>query len=496
LKRTLNISLLLILVLVSNLVYAQSRDSLNQVLKNAKHDTIRSEILSNFALNLPERERLSYYEDIIDLCEKNLKPPSKNEAELSYFTEGLANAYNHAGDICKKLGNIPKALEYYTRALEIREKRGDKEDIANSLNNIGVVYFQQANIPKALEYLMRSLKIQEEIGDKPGVAATVSNIGSIYEGQGETSKALEFYKRCLSLSEEIDDKGGIALALNNIGSLYVAKKDYENGILYYEKGFKIAEEIGHKHGMATFLNGMAIVYRTQRQLEKSHEYLNRSLKIREEIGDKQGVIYCLLHIADVFIVQKKYPQAIEFLEKDLALAKELGFPGNIKSAAFLLSDMYKVTGKYKLALENYELYVKMQDSITNVKTKKAAIKNQLKYEYEKQAAKDSIRNAEKIVRENIKHEEAIKQQRLYTYGGAAGFGLMLVIAGISFRAYRQKRNANAIISQQKKLVEKQKLLVEEKQRDILDSIHYAKRIQTALITNDKYIEKTLKHLKK
>ena len=31
--------------------------------------------------------------------------------------------------------------------------------------------------------------------------------------------------------------------------------------------------------------------------------------------------------------------------------------------------------------------------------------------------------------------------------------------------------------------------VEEKQKDMLDSIHYAKRIQSSLITSEKYIEK-------
>jgi hypothetical protein len=36
--------------------------------------------------------------------------------------------------------------------------------------------------------------------------------------------------------------------------------------------------------------------------------------------------------------------------------------------------------------------------------------------------------------------------------------------------------------------------VEEKQKEILDSIHYAKRIQKALIPSDKYIDKNLNRL--
>jgi hypothetical protein len=40
-------------------------------------------------------------------------------------------------------------------------------------------------------------------------------------------------------------------------------------------------------------------------------------------------------------------------------------------------------------------------------------------------------------------------------------------------------------------VEAQKATVEEKQNEILDSIHYAKRIQTALITSEFYFSKNL-----
>ena len=63
-----------------------------------------------------------------------------------------------------------------------------------------------------------------------------------------------------------------------------------------------------------------------------------------------------------------------------------------------------------------------------------------------------------------------------------------------FRSYRQKQKANVIITRQKEEVEKAKELVDEKQKEILDSIHYAKRIQTALITSEKYIAKNLNRL--
>lgn len=60
----------------------------------------------------------------------------------------------------------------------------------------------------------------------------------------------------------------------------------------------------------------------------------------------------------------------------------------------------------------------------------------------------------------------------------------------------QKKKANKIISLQKKIVEDKNLIIEEKQKEIIDSINYAKRIQTAIMASDNYIAKQFKRLKK
>src|ERR1700753_1250273 len=54
------------------------------------------------------------------------------------------------------------------------------------------------------------------------------------------------------------------------------------------------------------------------------------------------------------------------------------------------------------------------------------------------------------------------------------------------RNYKKKRKS------QKKVMEYQKAIVDEKNKDITDSIHYASRIQRALLTTDEYIGNHLK----
>jgi hypothetical protein len=77
------------------------------------------------------------------------------------------------------------------------------------------------------------------------------------------------------------------------------------------------------------------------------------------------------------------------------------------------------------------------------------------------------------------------------------FGLLVLgFAVFAWRSFLQKKRANVLISQQKQEVEQQKHLVEEKQKEIIDSILYARRIQRSLLPKEKYVDRVLKKLNK
>ena len=133
----------------------------------------------------------------------------------------------------------------------------------------------------------------------------------------------------------------------------------------------------------------------------------------------------------------------------------------------------------------YELEIKMKDSINNEETQKASIKKQMQYTYEKKELE--VKNEQD--KKDIIAKETLKQKEKERNYFIAGFGLVIILALFILRGYKQKQKANEVITEQKKLVD-------EKQKEILDSIHYAKRIQTALITSEKYIERNLNNLNK
>jgi len=391
---------------------------------------------------------------------------------------------------------------------ELEEKRTDqlypvyyKKIKAGLLNNLGYYYSQKGDIAKALNSYSESLKIKEKTGNKAQVANTLSNIGLIYYNQGETEKALENYSRALNYYEALGHKEGIAFMLHNIASVYHDEDRLDSALILYRKSLVLNTELKDTIAMARNLDHISVVYRLKNDLPQALRLGLEALSMREKMNDLPGLASSLNRIAAIYADQNNLTKAITFSNRSLEIGKQIGFPEKIRDAADYLYNFYKDKKNPEKALEMHELYIQMRDSISNKEFRTASIRKQIQYDYDKKTELDSLKSAEHLVQQRIKHDEEIKQQRLYTYGGGIVALLMLSVAGVSFREYRNKRKANEIITRQKSEVEKQrdvieeqKKKVEEHQKEIIDSITYAKRIQTALITNEKYIEKHINRL--
>jgi serine phosphatase RsbU (regulator of sigma subunit)/Tfp pilus assembly protein PilF len=468
-------------------------DSCLKVYHKAKKDTSQINALNDICENMMHDDWSKYQFFQYKLIDKALAthPPAQVKKKLLV---SFAAALNNIGFTYMNQGDIPKAIEYYHKSLKIQEEIGNKEGIAISLNNIGGIYMNQGDIPKALEYYHKSLKIQEEIGDKKGIAISLNNIGGIYMNQGDIPKAIEYHHKILKIQEEIGNKNGIAISLNNIGFIHNNQGDIPKAIEYYHKSLKIQEEIGNKNGIAAALNNIGFIHNNQGYIPKAIEYYHKSLKIKEEIGDKEGIAISLYNIGRMQLKQGDVIAALADGERSLSIAQEIGYPERIKLAANLLSQVYEKQGKGMKALEMYKLHIQMKDSINNEASQKASAQQQAKYEYEKQKVLDDAEHDKLLA---IEQEEKEKQQIL-TGATTGGLGLVVVFLIFVFNRLRVTKKQKLVIEGQKQEVEQQKEVVEaaheeleEKNQEIMDSITYAKRIQSAILPPIKVVKEYL-----
>ncbi len=451
----------------------KTRDSLLTVLNSAKEDTSKVLILMDLSnLSMNNKDVKAYASLALTLAEK------------LQFKRGMADALNNIGYVYDLTGEGGKALEFYNKSLVIRETLSDTLEIANTIGNIGGVHENLGDISKALQCYLKSLKLCEIKKDEQGVAVIINNMGSLYYNHNNFEKALECFQKSLNIKKKLGQKEGVATSLNNVAGVYHALGDWKKAFEYYEQSLDLYKEIGFKEGIGFTLNNLGYVYEMQHEFEKAFDHYIESLKVREGNNDKRGSAITLNNIGGLKLKQKKYAEAENYCLRSLTLAKEIGFPNEISGAAQTLYYIYRSEKKGMEALAMHELFITMRDSVINNKNQKLALQKQMQYEFDK---KESIAKAEQEKKDGV-YKAELERQTLQRNAFIVGFILMLALAALIYHNYRNKRKAHGII-------EKQKLEVEEKNKSILDSINYAKRIQQSLMPNEKFIAKTMNKLK-
>jgi tetratricopeptide (TPR) repeat protein len=424
---------------------------------SAKTDSLRIDVLTDLlAFDKSDQSKENYSKELLLVCERGLNASEAGPTLKKYFKHYLAQAHNNMAYFLKYKGNIPKALEHYANAIR---------------------YIEEAGTP----------------GE---VCKTYVNQAELYHAMGENEKSMDFLNKALKIAEENKDHAIMANIYNNMGSV-VSDTDHERCLGYFQKALMYCEEVNDKRGIAAVLNKIGENFELHNNNAKALDHFQQCLKINEEIGNKRGKAKALYSIAHLYEKEKNKKQALEFALKSMSVCKELGHPEIISQTARLLKKIYQDMGDHKNALENFELFVKMRDSVVNENNRKASIRSQLKYEYEKQAAADSVAHAKEseIKSAELSRQSAeIKAKKNQQYALFGGLFLVMIFAGFMYNRFKITQKQKGVIESQKEIVEEQKKIVDEKQKEILDSIHYAKRIQLAQIPSEKRVHLILKRM--
>ncbi|MCB9195908.1 MAG: tetratricopeptide repeat protein [Flavobacteriales bacterium] len=523
-KRIVLIYLVVLLQALPSYFSAQDEyvDSLKNAFDHANHDTTRCKILNLLIESIYDDSIWPIYNQ--QLHDFAFEKMSSAKGELKeFYASYYALALNNTGYLYMIKSNHEGAEKYYLEALEMELAFKNKTGIATVYNNLGYLARHQGNIKKAIDYYHDALKIQIEINNKQGIAIAYNNLAYVFDSQEEYEEAMNYYQQSLDLHLEIKDDEGAAIAYGNLAAIYseIGDPDCKGtqqeclhaglviSVNYLNKAIELYGTDGNMYLLGDATNHLAGLYDTYGDplctndsascfvisQKKALELYQKALDIRLNIDDQYGLSQSYASLAKYELKHHQTEIAFQYGKKALSAAELAQAPSLISDAALILKELYEIKHDYQSSLQMYELYIEMKDSIYNEENSKSTLKKTFQINYEIQSAKDSIANVAKIQEEQFKSELKVKQQRYYTYGGLIGFVLMVVVALVSFRAYRNKVRANEVIQQQKQEVEHQKIvieeqkeIVEEKQKEIVESINYAKRIQEAILPPKSFID--------
>ncbi len=472
-----------LLVILNSCLYAQNErntlvDSLLKLVNKEKADSNKVAHLNTISweyqfTNLDSA--LYYGQQALELANK-LK-----------WQKGVAKSYSFLAVFYKSKGDAAKALQYNFTALQAAKAMGNKNAIASILCNIGIIYKDKSAYPKALTYFFDALKTAESVNNQRLMGIIQSNMGNIYTEQASYPEALRYTRHALTIAGQLEDIELQANTLGNIGLIHFLQRQYDSALVYYFKTLPLDEAMGNKNAMALHIENIASVYLEQNQYEKALEFYFKALNMNREIGNKIEETRSLGNIGYAYGFLKNYKEAESYLQKALALADELDAISQKKDFEYALSEMYEKKGDTGNALKAYKKFIAIRDSIFNKENTKKQTQQEMQYEFDK---KQIAEKAEQDKKDAIAVEEKQKQS-LITWAVSGVLLLVLVFSVFIYNRFTVTKKQKQIIEEQKIQVDGAYHLLHEKNKEIMDSINYAERIQRSFLATKQLLDEHL-----
>jgi serine phosphatase RsbU (regulator of sigma subunit) len=375
--------------------------------------------------------------------------------------------------------DLDLSLLYYDTAVSVAKKYHLSDALSGLYMNKGAILYAQGKFTASLT----NYKIAEELMIKnkmPKLGGLLGNISLLYQEIGDLENAKRYVYRSIPFVKLDKEPDTYAKLLNNLGLIFKKERNLKSADSIFHLGYEHTKLHHLDNDFADVTYNLAEVLYLQKKLKEARAIDEELLPVVTKLKGLSWQKLVLLDLAKVNFELKDLTAS----KKYLATAEAIKLDSDVSSREkqdhlALLGQMYMNLGQFEKSTRAFSEFIKLEQQYKGQNRDDVIGLQQLSYKLEKQ--QDSLNNAkEKEIlalenqHEQEKAESKLKQQRIIIIISLIGF---LAIIGFSIsliRANRSKEKANKEISYQK-------ALLDEKNKEVTDSIRYAQRIQQSLL---------------
>jgi serine phosphatase RsbU (regulator of sigma subunit)/Flp pilus assembly protein TadD len=367
-------------------------------------------------------------------AEKGLALFDRHGSEL-----GAANAYVKLAAAQRLLGKTEKGLASIKKALRVAEKYKNRVLLAYCHHELALASLNQNDLDGALRHNLQALDLYRLCRMPHEVSGILNNVGILYAQKGAWEEAIRYFREALRTETDKNDKVSIGNELNNIGVFFIFKHDLDSAEYYLRAGMKMREEAKDNLGICGSYNNLALLEAEKGRLDKALELARIAYDKAVAVKSLKEELEVLNSFYEIYLKKGDYKNALEYFTKQVELKK-----------------------KSDLEANNRRL-VDIQSSIEIEKKERELLEKNLQLD---------------------KNEQETRRKNYVLLGLGSGFLLLTMFSFYAINTNKKIKKANSIISEQKNIIE-------EKHKDITDSIDYAQKIQQALVLSERQLSANL-----
>jgi len=279
--------------------------------------------------------------------------------------DAIANAYAALGSIGRVTGDIPSAIDYLSKSIDINTKAGNLWGIASNYIDMGNIYNEQSKYSVAVNYYLKADSFYNSIHSEYLRSTPLNNAGTIFYHQGNYDSSLTYFYPTLEILKRMEPEGDfINLVTINIGEVFVMKNDYTEAEKWLNQGLANSMKREEKRNKGIALRTVA-KYNIKRQKYKlAEEQIFQALAIVGDSGEIENTTDIYNQIGRVKYELKEYQTATEWFHKTIKKSEPIGFLKFLYEAYFYSALSYKALKQNDTALRHIKRAIEVMEKIS------------------------------------------------------------------------------------------------------------------------------------
>ena len=465
--------------------------------------------LKNMVHNGTSYQQLAAANDLAAIYETYIPDSCLHFAQVALNTaqqldsdSGRMEAHYNMGLGHYQFQRYDSCVNHCNQALKLSQELNDTIFKGLILYKLSRAYSKMARYDLTIQAQLDAIRFYEAQNYPLGVAVMYNNMSIAYKYLGDSREAIQVLKYALKNYRQAEYKTAYFTPLLNIGDNYYRLGMLDSGLIYLDSAILMAKthntDEPYLEAYISYWKGEIAFERDNYQ--QAFDYFEDSHKARMENYTTGDQVYTYLGKGRALQKLGKFRRALPELEKALEGALEVNAVKRVMMSHKALGEIYYELGNYGKAAYHLREQLSLRDSIFNQEKAMAIMNSRTKFQVE---AKDKeikmlgmeaeMANKERELANNNERlkDAELKQsrsQQLLLYLGL-GFALLSII-GLFFVVQRRKKT-NHVLSKQKEEISFQNQVLEVKNKEITDSITYAKRIQNAILPSKKIVQSYL-----
>lgn len=446
----------LLLILLSSHAFCNEAKQLEKQLTKATTDSVRARLYNELSV-------IYNRSGAFDLA-RNVAFKALTLAKLNSCKQA-SRAYRNIGLVYYQETKYDSARYFLHKALKHNETCPDQTIEANIYLSIGQCYYYEANYTQALAFCYKSIDIAHLAKDKKAIILADLFLADILIIQDEENLALRKAFAAMLYAKEINDTQALAHCYNIVANVFSKKKLYKSSISYFLKVINIVEAREQWLNVAYMELGVAECYFTDKQTDLAIKYANKArYAIITYTRDTFALASLYALYANIYLTKKQYDSSLVCTNLALNFAKKSINQQCLKESYFIKAQLYKHFKNVDSLFYYQTKYQNITDSIYSIQKKQL---EDIQYQRQKEITRQ-------LNETKLQHEKTTKQAAL------SAIVLLVFLGIILYRSYHLKKRDNLLLTKQKQAISIQKEIIENKNKEIKQSIDYAKYIQTSI----------------